>query len=106
MDRLPVHGTVQTERGEKFDAAIMFSPVDGKRPVANGMVKNGEYHFTRGNGPTVGPAKVVVRRIVRRGGAASPSQSADAGPPAKTEWIMESNVVDDGKYILDFTLKD
>ena len=111
IDRLPLRGTVRTAKGEKFDASISFQP-EGKRPVANGSVKDGEYRFGRIDGPTAGLTKVVVRRIVHRDQivasrtkpAARPA--AKAGPPAKSEWTMSVTLVDDGKYIQDFTLKD
>jgi hypothetical protein len=112
VDRLPIHGTVQTASGQKFDASISFQPMDGKRPVANGSVKNGEYWFDRNNGPTAGPTRVFVRRIVHRGeemawldkskGKISPKP----GPSANFEWTQAADVKDDGKYIHDFTLKD
>ena len=112
IDRLPVRGTVQTAAGEKFDASISFQPLDGKRPVANGSVKAGEYRFTRGDGPTAGRTKVIVRRIVHRE-ESLPSRSktkgrppAKASPPPKLEWTLSADVRDDGKYIQDFILKD
>jgi hypothetical protein len=112
LDRLPVHGTVQTAKGEKFDASISFLPLEGKRPVANGSVKNGEFHFGRSDGPTAGPTKVVVRRIVHRDQTGASRTKPDVrpatetGPQAKSEWTVSATVVDDGKYNQDFTLKD
>jgi hypothetical protein len=112
VDRLPIHGTVQTAKGEKFDASISFLPLEGKRPVANGSVKNGEYRFGRGDGPTAGPTKVIVRRIVQREKVAASRTKPDSrpamkvAPPTKTEWTQSATVTDDGKYIQDFTLKD
>ncbi len=109
---MPVHGTVQTAAGEKFDASICFQPLDGKRPVANGMVKNGEYRLDRSNGPTAGPAKVIVRRIVRRADSAAsrtkpkPGPATKASSPGKLEWTETRDVKDDGSYTQDFTLKD
>ena len=112
IDRLPIHGTVQTAKGEKFDASISFLPLEGKRPVANGSVKNGEFRFGRIDGPTAGPTKVVVRRIIHRDQTAASRTKPAAwpatkdGPPAKSEWTMSTTILDDGKYIQDFTLKD
>jgi hypothetical protein len=113
IDRLPIHGTVQTARGEKFDASISFQPIGGKRPVANGSVKNGEYRFGRSDGPTAGLTTVVVKRIVHRDQTAASRTKPNAwpatraGPPTKSEWtIMSATIVDDGKYVQDFTLKD
>lgn len=112
IDRLPIHGTVQTAAGEKFDASISFQPLDGKRPVANGSVKNGEYRFDRSKGPTAGRARVVVRRIVRRE-ESLPSRSRTSGrslakdvSTAPREWTLTADVRDDGKYVQDFVLKD
>ena len=112
LDRLPVHGTVQTAAGEKFDAAICFQPLSGKRPAANGSVKNGVYRFDRSNGPMAGPTKVVVRRVGHRDQTGTSRtkpaarRATKVGPPAKSEWVMNATVDDDGKYIQDFTLKD
>jgi hypothetical protein len=111
VSRLPIHGTVQTASGERFDASICFKPVDGKGPVANGSVKNGEFKFSRSDGPTAGPNNVIVHRLVHRGDSI-PSRTkpkagaATAGPPAKSEWTLPATIVDDGKYTQDFTLKD
>ena len=112
QDRLPIRGTVQTAKGEKFDASISFLPLEGKRPVANGSVINGEYRFGRADGPTPGLTKVVVRRIVHRDqNTASRTKPGNrpapgAGPPAKSEWTMSATIVDDGKYVQDFKLND
>jgi hypothetical protein len=111
-DRLPIHGTVQTSAGEKFDASISFQPLAGNRPVANGSVKNGEYSFDRSQGPTAGPTRVIVRRIVGRENSLMSRSRANGHPPAKSdpqprlEWTLSADVHDDGKYIQDFILKE
>ena len=91
IDRLPIHGTVQTVAGEKFDASISFQPVGGKRPVANWTVKNGEYRFDRTNGPTAGPTKVFVRRLVGRGGSLPPRMKTVGRDPRNADPRRSSN---------------
>ena len=112
IERLPIHGTVKTATGEKIDASISFQRIGEKRPVANGSVKNGEYRFDRTNGPTAGPTKVLVRRIVGREGSLPSRMKAvgreppEADPAPKVEWTLSADVRDDGRYVQDFVLKD
>ncbi len=107
IDRLPVHGTVQTAAGDKLNASITFLPDDGKkRPAASASVTEGEYRFDRTNGPTAGRTKVLIRRIDGRQRVPTPQTKTNRKTPTKSEWTKVVNVADDGKYLQDFTLEN
>jgi hypothetical protein len=106
-DRVPLHGTVKTVSGDRFDASITFLPSDGKkRPAATASVRNGEYRFDRTNGPTAGPTKIIVRRFARRDEALRAIAKRKPVPQARSEWTLAADVADDGRYVRDFTLEN
>jgi len=107
VDRLPVHGTVQTVAGEKLDASIALLPAGGRKgPAANASVKEGEYRFDRVNGPTAGRTEVRIRRIDGRQRVPTLQAKTRRKTPTKSEWTKFVDVADDGKYVQDFTLEN
>ena len=104
VDRIPVHGTVRLASGETLTGSIIFFPAKG--PGATTGVVEGEYTFDRSNGPVKGPQTVVVKRSVSRYVPGRPAEKKAVSRSQKAEWNQSIEVLDDGKYVLDFTLKD
>jgi hypothetical protein len=108
LERLPVHGTVRLANGETLsDCSISFLPKKGVRgPSATTGLTGGSYKFDRDNGPTAGPHTVKVTRIERSRHLPGPLGGKPPDPKAKREWTTSADVLNDGKYLLDFDLKD
>ncbi len=110
FERLPVGGTVTQGGGERFNGTITFLPADGKSPAAILSLTNGEYQFNRHNGPSAGPHRVIVNKVLAKGpmlqsrGSRAASGRAAAGGPAKTQWTQSANVTAEGPYRFDFHL--
>ena len=96
--------------GERFNGTITFLPADGKSPAAILSLTNGEYQFNRHNGPSAGPHRVIVNKVLAKGpmlqsrGSRAASGRAAAGGPAKTQWTQSANVTAEGPYRFDFHL--
>ena len=106
VERLPVHGTVTFPNGEKPDCSITFLPAKGRPgPSATTRVVGGRYKFDRNNGPAAGPHSVMLTRLFPRSGTI-PTADKKASAGMKTEWTESADVLDDGQYEQDFTLKD
>ena len=111
LERLPVGGTVSRAGGEKFSGTVIFLPTDGKPgPAAIASLLNGEYQFDRHNGPTAGPHRVIVYKVLPKKmalesrGNATASEPAASAASAKTEWTQSANVKAEGPYRYDFNL--
>ena len=111
VDRLPVHGTVTLADGGMFNGSITFLPANGRPgPAATMLVADGSYKFDRNNGPTAGAQTVIMKRIVPRSRIPEKKEIVQKGKKAfqKTqgEWTLSADILDDGQYLQDFTLKD
>jgi hypothetical protein len=107
LERLPVHGTVTFASGERPDCSITFTPANGQPgPSANTMVVGGSYKFDRGKGPTAGPHTVTVTRIIHRSDELKAIAEKKPVAPKKANWTESVDVLDNGKYVQDFDLKD
>ena len=59
---------VTCAKGEGFSGSITFVPDKGRPgPAATTGVRGGYYRFDGTNGPTAGPHKVMIRKIVPPG---------------------------------------
>jgi hypothetical protein len=110
--RLPVVGAVWLSSGEKLTGSITFVPAAGHRgPAATTTLVDGNYRFDRSNGPTAGPHRVIVRRVISKSrmleGLAS-KQPKDVKPaPArdsKMEWTLFVDVAEN-RARCDFALE-
>ncbi len=111
--RLPVYGNVSCADGQSFNGSISFLPAAGRPgPAATTGIRNGYYCFDETNGPTAGPHRVVLRKIIPREtglkslrhkrSPAAPSD-ADAGSE-KTTWTLSADVLLEGPYRHNFNL--
>jgi hypothetical protein len=70
----------------------------------------GRYQFDRSNGPTAGPKRVIVNRIIPKAKALenrnAKQPKGSAKPPAgqKMQWTLFADLADDGIYKCDLTL--
>jgi hypothetical protein len=108
-ERLPVGGTVSRAGGEKFDGTITFLPADGKPgPAAAASLLQGEYQFDRHNGPSAGPHRVIVNKVIPKKAMlesrGKPAASRQAAAGGKTEWKQSADVKAEGPYRYDFKL--
>ena len=106
LNRLPVHGTVTINNGEKLrKGSIVFQPAQGRSgPSATASVKDGVYGFTREDGPTAGGQTV---RIVRNESGRIPAKVAPMHVASgKSHWELNEELVDDGVYVHNFKLKN
>lgn len=111
--RLPIRGTVSAANGKRFSGSISFVPTEGTSgPAATATLVDGEYRFDRQNGPTAGPHRVVVRRLVAKD-AALKSRALTTSPASrenivagteKTLWTLSADVPADPPYQCDFRL--
>ena len=70
--RLPIEGSVVRADGEKIHGSITFVPAEGREgPAATTGVLDGAYRFDRENGPTAGPHRVMVHKMIAKGAAFS-----------------------------------
>ncbi len=105
--RLPVHGTVTFSSGEQPDCTIRFVPAKGQPgPSANTIVVRGSYKFDPSKGPTAGPHTVTVSRIIHRSDELKAIADRKSIAAMKTQWTESVDVLDDGRYVQDFNLKD
>jgi hypothetical protein len=111
--RLPVEGSVSRANGEKINGAITFLPSEGRAgPAATANLVEGEYRFTREDGPTAGPHRVIVRKIVSKAALlesrdrkTSPAdQGTGAAGGGKTVWTLSTDVPTGAPYRCDFKL--
>ena len=105
--RLPVHGAVSHADGEKVNGSITFLPSEGRAgPAATTSLIEGEYRFDRENGPTAGPHRVIVSKIVPKR-AVLEALVQKKSPPAgggKTTWTLSTDVPAVAPYQRDFNL--
>jgi len=93
--------------GEKLSGSITFLPATGQPgPAATTKLAEGSYQFNRSNGPTVGPHVLIVKRIVPRSRIPELAADKQAVEERKVEWTESADLLDDGQYLQDFTLKD
>ncbi len=109
--RVPIHGTISVSDGEKLNGFITFLPDEGRGgPAATTKLADGEYQFDRHDGPTIGPHRVIIKRIIPKSvmmASRNDSRLAHAkGASAKEpkEWTLSFDVTDDGKYVCDFAI--
>ena len=105
--RLPVYGYVTCANGESFSGSITFVPDKGRPgPAATTGVRGGYYRFDGTNGPTAGPHKVMIRKIVPPGEALKSLGQKDSphAGSGKTAWTLSADVKLDGPYRFDFKL--
>ncbi len=111
LERLPVSGSVSVPGGAVLSGSITFLPVEGQPgPAATTGLVQGRYRFDRSNGPTAGPKRVIVKRIIPKAtalenrNAKPPKGSAKPPKDQKTQWTLSADLADDGIYKCDFTL--
>ena len=111
--RLPIRGTVLAANGKKFSGSITFVPTEGTPgPAATANLIVGDYRFDRENGPTVGPHRVIVTKLVAKDMAlksrphANPPASAEdaVAEAARTVWTLSADVSADPPYQCNFKL--
>jgi hypothetical protein len=111
MERLPVHGTVTFPNGEKPTCSITFRPAKAPpgaapRPSATTNVVEGSYKFDRSFGPMAGSYIVSVTRIVSRSDTQKAIADKTTIPSTQTQWTKSVDVLDDGRYVQDFDLRE
>ncbi len=112
--RLPVHGKVSLPSGVAINGSITLLPAEGKGIAATTALVDGRFAFDQQNGPTVGPKRVLVHRVLVSSGIVR-SQSLEvlldkkkaSKPPTaeKSDWTTTANVLDDGRFQCDLTLE-
>ena len=94
--RFPVQGSISRANGEKLNGSITFLPSEGRAgPAATGSLIEGEYRFDRENGPTAGPHRVIVSKIIPKRlvlEARSIRSRRRPGPGRKTTWTLLTDV--------------
>ena len=113
FERLPVYGTVALVGGEKFSGSISFVPEKGTSgPAATVSLIDGVYQFDRRDGPSEGPHRVIVQRVIPKDAALANRKKKNAAPLVKPkvekesrmDWTLSANVPADGNYQFDFKL--
>ena len=111
MKRLPVVGKVTGWNGEEINGSISFTPAEGSHgPAATAKLVQGEYRFDESNGPTLGPYRVVVRRLATRSRVPSAVVSGQkietdaASSASKKEWKLNADVREKAGMRYDFKL--
>jgi len=97
-DRIPLRGTVQVGAQPLSTGSISLLPAVGHRgPAATTSIAEGRYEFTRENGPTAGPHRVIVQLSTADKAAMLSEASGRAPrpePPGKTRWELQVEVPD------------
>ncbi|MGD0899208.1 MAG: hypothetical protein ABR915_15330 [Thermoguttaceae bacterium] len=111
IERLPVSGSVSAPDGDLVSGSITFLPAEGRPgPAATANLVDGRYRFDRSNGPTAGPHRVIVNRIIsKREGlenrnAKQPTESAKPPADPKMQWTLSADLTDDGIHKCNLTL--
>jgi hypothetical protein len=100
LDRLPVHGAVTKPDGERLNGSISFIPAPGQKgPSATTKLDEGKYAFDRTNGPTAGPHKVIIKRVISREASRSAIDNKQPIAENGAEWTLSVTVADDGQYL-------
>jgi hypothetical protein len=111
--RLPVRGVISLANGEKLGGSITFIPVAGHAPSATTSVRDGSYQFDATNGPTAGPHRVVINRVVSKSdllksighrNSKSPPEPSPTVEPKK-EWTRRVDVTEQNSQECNFTLE-
>jgi hypothetical protein len=112
--RLPVRGAVTLRSGDQLSGSITFLPAGGQHgPAATTTVSAGAYHFDRTNGPTAGPHRVVIKRVVSKSamlesrGSRNPRAPKEAaqGSEPRMEWTVSADVTEQNLDHCDFQLE-
>jgi hypothetical protein len=112
--RLPVRGAVSIRSGEQLSGSISFLPANGhKGPAATTTIVAGTYRFDQTNGPTAGPHRVIIKRIIPKSdmlqtrGSRNPGAPKDVpqGSGPRTEWTATANVTEQNLDQCDFQLE-
>jgi len=108
--RLPVFGAVSLSSGEKPNGSITFLPDEGRSgPAATASLVDGEYRFDHDNGPTAGPHRVMVTRIVPKettlASRGDKKQPLAVPAETRTKWTVLVDLAPNGPYRRDFTLE-
>jgi hypothetical protein len=111
---LPVYGAVTQPSGETIDGTITFLP-DQQQPGPGAVASlvKGAYQFDKTNGPTAGPHRVIVTKMV--GKELSPTKSSGPKPRpgsrkaatkagSPSEWTFSATIPQEGPYKFDFQL--
>ena len=109
-ERIPLRGTVEVGGQPLADGSISLMPAKGHSgPSATTSIAAGRYEFTRENGPTAGPHRVIVR-VTTEDKAMMLSKAAGQAPqsqpkrPGKTRWERQTEVPDREPYEYDVKL--
>ena len=104
VDRIPVHGTVRLTSGETLTGFHQF--LAGKRPRRHDGGGGRHLHVRSQQRPRGGPPKRDREAVSFQACVPSPLEKKAIARSQKAEWNQSTEVLDDGKYVLDFTLKD
>ena len=111
--RLPVRGAVALASGEQLNGSVTFLPVGGHAPAATTTVKDGSYQFDRTNGPTAGPHRVIIKRVIPKSAMLesrgsrnprAPKEAPQGGEP-RLEWTLSTDVTEQNLDHCDFKLE-
>ena len=91
LPREPVSGEVTLEGEPLTKGAILFRPSGGTGPTtdAGGLIRDGSYSISRGEGPVPGSYKVLITEEVDRAPAQAPGGELNLRPEAKTSRISK-----------------
>jgi hypothetical protein len=112
--RLPVRGAVTLLSGGDLSGSITFLPASGHTgPAATTTLAAGSYQFNQTNGPTAGPHRVVIKRVIPKAammesrGSKNPraaKEAPQAGEP-RMEWVVSADVNEQNLEHCDFRLE-
>ncbi len=111
--RLPISGAVTIRSGEQLAGSISFLPASGQKgPAATTTLTAGSYQFDHTNGPTAGPHRVIIKRVVPKSdmlasrGSHNPRAPKETPPPGelRMEWTLSADVSDQNLDHNDFRL--
>jgi len=106
--RIAVEGTATFQGTPVEEALISFLPAKGRPgPAANAVVEDGQYRFSRQNGPTAGPHRVIVVAEHDDKSAFLATDNVDAAAASKLSgrWEFEVEVPEKGPFEYNVTLE-
>ena len=112
--RLPVRGAVTLPSGEQLSGSITFLPASGhKGPAATTTLAAGSYQFNQTNGPSAGPHRVIIKRVIPKAamlesrGNRNPKAPKDMpqGSEPRLEWVVSADVNEQNLEHCDFRLQ-
>ena len=108
--RVAVSGKVERSGQPMWGSSISFLPAEGHDgPAATANIEEGRYAFSRDNGPTAGPHRVLIRINSPSGGMRAEIEGRQADrkslPPPGGPWQFEVDVPAESSFQKDFTLE-